>query len=696
VIAIFLGNLEAVFGWLLAASWQASVLVLFVLLIQGMLGARLNPRWRYALWLLVLLRLVLPTLPESTLSLFQFAPQPPVSLIAPVTEPIFPTAPLPAPPIDLPSPEPIHPFSLYSLLALVWLAGAMILLVLTWHVNRQFARQMRNSPETTDPDLLKLLATTKTELGLRRSIRLIECAQVESPAIMGLFHPTLLLPADVREKFDATELRLIFLHEMAHLKRGDVIVQGLIALLQILHWFNPVLWLAFRQIRADREPATDALVLSRAGEDEKERYGLMLIKLLEHFNQRHSLPTLVGILEDKDQFKRRFSLIAKFTRGAYGWSLLGALVIGVLTVACLTKGEHKVIFPPKDAEVSAPGNNPETKVVPPTLSPSREHTVHGYLIPQKPNPVDFSKSSGELIPVDGLAMHHYPFTIQSDGSYVVSHVTSGVYNPTVHLVQNNNGDSTTPAQSINMGLPPFTIDDGTVNETLREAIRVRFEDQPKGSIEIGLKIGEMDDDIYQANRDKIDAAVEQDNLAYLINNFKGMSMLSTPRVSTKPGLKATIDIVREFPYPTSFDNAHFAKATYLDGSTDTTITITVPATPRAFVTKDLGVSAEITPSLGDENSPDHGKIILNGKFSVTDFEGFTKSNLVGTGTPSFTTRESFFLEALDDNQEKGIWIPGAYIGNQTTGYDSLVGSNVVPATAGKKHLLLFLSAKLVK
>src|SRR5271156_2296012 len=65
----------------------------------------------------------------------------------------------------------------------------------------------------------------------------------------------------------------------------------------------------------------------------------MLVKLLEHFNQRHALPTLVGILEDKDQFKRRFSLIARFTRGAYGWSLLGVLLIGVLSIACLTKAK---------------------------------------------------------------------------------------------------------------------------------------------------------------------------------------------------------------------------------------------------------------------------------------------------------------------------------------------------------------------
>ncbi len=337
MITDWLKPLESVFGWLLEASWQASVLALMVLAVQWLFRSRLNPRWRYALWLLVLLRLMLPVLPESAWSLFQFAPQAPASFTVPVTEPLFLPAHEPLPQAPLLVTKPTEPLSFYSLLALAWLAGTLTLLVFTWEVNRRFARQIRKSPEISDPELLELFVVARAELNVTRSIRLIENAQVQTPAIMGLFHPTLLLPADVRGKFDPTELRLIFLHELAHLKRGDVIVQWLIALLQIVHWFNPVLWFAFRRMRADREPATDALVLSRAGENEKERYGLMLIKLLEHFNQRHSLPTLVGILEDKDQFKHRFSLIARFTKGAYGWSLLGALVLLILAMTGLTK-----------------------------------------------------------------------------------------------------------------------------------------------------------------------------------------------------------------------------------------------------------------------------------------------------------------------------------------------------------------------
>ena len=340
-MSAFLPNLEFVFGWLLAASWQASVLALAVLAIQGLFGARLNPRWRYALWLLVVLRLVLPVLPESTVSVFQFAPPPPAALTVSVTEPLFVAAPV-SPAVDVPvriAPPP-HALSFYSLLAVGWIAGALGLLTLTLIVNRRFAKQVTNSPEITDPELLRLFAEAKAEFHIRREIRLIENSQVQSPAIMGLFHPALLLPVNVRENFDARELRFIFLHELAHLKRGDILIQALIALLQILHWFNPVLWFAFRRMRIDREPATDALVLSRTGEGEKERYGLMLIKLLEHFNQRHSLATLVGILEEKDQFKRRFGLIARFTSGAYGWSLLGVAILAALALAGLTQAER--------------------------------------------------------------------------------------------------------------------------------------------------------------------------------------------------------------------------------------------------------------------------------------------------------------------------------------------------------------------
>ena len=335
--AEFLPALEGVFSWLLEASWQASVLVAFVLILQTAFRRWLNPRWRHALWLLVILRLALPFMPESTLSLFQFTPRPPPALTQSVTEPIFSPAEIqasPSAPVNISTPR--HPFSLFTILALAWLTGALSFLGVTWMVNHRFAVHVKKSPPINDPHLLNLAAAASAEFHFRRPLRMIESTQVRSPAVVGLFHPTLILPESVRSRFSDVELRFIFLHELAHLKRGDLVAQSIVAILQILHWFNPVLWFAFRRMRADREPATDALVLSRTGEAQREPYGQVLIKLLEHYHQRHSLPTLVGILEDKDQFKRRFLLIRKFTRGAYGWSFLGVLLVTILAVAGLT------------------------------------------------------------------------------------------------------------------------------------------------------------------------------------------------------------------------------------------------------------------------------------------------------------------------------------------------------------------------
>ena len=351
----FLHGLESAFAWVLEASWQASVLAALVLLLQGAFRGRLNPRWHHALWLLVVARLLLPVLPESALSLFQFAPATPPAVEQTMTEPIFAASrvmPV-VTAVTTPAPPPQYPFSAFTVLALIWLAGASGLLLLTWAVNRRFALHVSSAPGVTDPRLLQLAEAARQELGIRRNLRIIESAQVQSPAIMGLFRPTLILPTEVRARFSDEELRFIFLHEFAHLKRGDLFLQWLIALLQVVHWFNPVLWYAFRRIRIDREPATDALVLSRTGEEQKEPYGQVLMKLLEHYHTRHALPTLVGILEDKDQFKRRFLLITRFTRSAYAWSLLGMVLIVALTLSCLTKARAAV----SDAHSPAESNS---------------------------------------------------------------------------------------------------------------------------------------------------------------------------------------------------------------------------------------------------------------------------------------------------------------------------------------------------
>ena len=157
--------------------------------------------------------------------------------------------------------------------------------------------------------------------------------------------PRLLLPTGLVSSFTPEELRHVFLHELAHIKRHDILT-GWVALgLQIVHWFNPLVWLAFYRLRADRELACDALALSYARTGENESYGLTIVKLLEGFGQPVWGPGLAGILENKQQMKERISMIAKFHKSDRGLALAVLLLAG-LAVVTLTDAQNSDTAPP--------------------------------------------------------------------------------------------------------------------------------------------------------------------------------------------------------------------------------------------------------------------------------------------------------------------------------------------------------------
>src|SRR3972149_2127933 len=97
---LLLQKLEPFLSWLIRTSWQASVLVVLVLLAQALFRRWLTPRWRYSLWFLVLLRLVLPAVPEGGLSIFNLAKvDVPPQAVQPFTPPV-PAADAPPPVVN--------------------------------------------------------------------------------------------------------------------------------------------------------------------------------------------------------------------------------------------------------------------------------------------------------------------------------------------------------------------------------------------------------------------------------------------------------------------------------------------------------------------------------------------------------------------------------------------------------------------
>lgn len=302
-------NASALGAWLVTTGWQASVLILLVLAAQKLAGDRLAPRWRHALWLIVVLRLALPDLPASPTSLFALVP----------TE--LPDAPRAA---------------AVGLVA-VWLAVALFLAArIAWRAYRLTTRVGRQRP-VTRPDVIELLEDCKQELGVHVPMNVVQSQDVRSPALLGFLRPRLLLPERLLETFDREALRLLFLHELSHAKRRDILVNWIATAVHVVHWWNPLVAVALARMRAERELATDAAVLAHEPEAAAGRYGDTLIRLLEFSAERELLPGAAGVLEDKSELERRVTMIARHHRSRRPGAALFAALAFALGLTTLTR-----------------------------------------------------------------------------------------------------------------------------------------------------------------------------------------------------------------------------------------------------------------------------------------------------------------------------------------------------------------------
>jgi beta-lactamase regulating signal transducer with metallopeptidase domain/biopolymer transport protein ExbD len=110
----------------------------------------------------------------------------------------------------------------------------------------------------------------------RTTLYLCESANI-GPAVVGMFAPRIILPADFETRFNADEQMVVLAHERAHLRRGDAQLNGLVALLRCLCWFNPLVHVAAHYQRRDQEMACDATVLAHL-EGRRGAYARALLK----------------------------------------------------------------------------------------------------------------------------------------------------------------------------------------------------------------------------------------------------------------------------------------------------------------------------------------------------------------------------------------------------------------------------------
>lgn len=246
------------------ALWSALVLWLVYVFIHH------SPFLRHLAWVMVLVKPITTLLVESPISLYA-----PLSAILNGLVMFFFNTPKPAF-VSVPAPLPTAPISatntalaatttssldFYGYLALAWFAGAAFL-SLRLVLGYAYVRYLRHgSTPILSGHLHHLLQQTETQLGMRRRVRLGLSDAVPSPLLTGVLRPLILLPTSLKNQLGDEQLRLIFAHELTHVRRYDNLILLGQRLVELMLFFHPATWICNYHLRREAERACDDAVL---------------------------------------------------------------------------------------------------------------------------------------------------------------------------------------------------------------------------------------------------------------------------------------------------------------------------------------------------------------------------------------------------------------------------------------------------
>ena len=301
---------------LLNMSMTASVVILFVLVARLILK-RTPKVFSYALWVIVLLRLLVPVTISSPVSIMpasQTATSETVNTALP--DFVFETpwdaqenklsiqqAAEEGNPVTVAVYTSLEPV---QYLGLAWIAGMAVMMLYSFFSYRKIRKSIRIA------------------LSLRDNIYIAD--EIKSPFVIGLLKPKIYLPATLTEE----EQSYIILHEQHHIRRGDHIFKALAFIALCLHWFNPLVWVAFILAGKDMEMSCDEAVIRKVGSHVRADYSASLLTLATGRRIIAGTPLAFG----EGDTKGRIHNLAKWKKPAR-WIVILSVVLCLILAVCL-------------------------------------------------------------------------------------------------------------------------------------------------------------------------------------------------------------------------------------------------------------------------------------------------------------------------------------------------------------------------
>ena len=310
---------------------------------------------------------------------------------------------------------PTRALSVVSFLVAAWvaIAGGLLVWLLAGMVS--VSRIIRRGRTVTKPEWTRALGAAATSLKFAGQPRLVMSDQVEMAFAFDAFTPTIILPVSAEEWSDDRR-RAVLLHELAHIRRRDLIGHVIAGVACAVYWFNPFVWAAARRLRVESELASDDVVL--ASGVRPSDYAQHLLDLVTSVGR--GAPTVALAMARPREFEGRLVAIldrAK-TGHAPGRAQVGALVglLGVMTVCIAAAVPVR-----RTVLVSAPATTVATSVSP-TVSSSAARL---------PAPIENEKKTKAVVP---RAVAIAPLSNVAVAT-LLRYGTSAVINPMVMILR---------------------------------------------------------------------------------------------------------------------------------------------------------------------------------------------------------------------------------------------------------------------
>ena len=344
----------------LRMTLQAALLTGLMLAIDRVLRDRARAALRCGLWMLLVVKFLLPTdLLSPTALAYWIAPQlvSPIRALGSVDQVDGGGAIVSEVPVSVPAvttdfrPTPPQLRGTGGLL-LVWVGGSMGFGLWAWARGRAVAQRLRASTEA--PEAVRaMLAETAADLGLRGPLpRVLLTDTQQGPALCGLLRPVILLPRGLIEQLDSQALPLVLRHELIHLARRDLGWNLLQVCVQVVWWWHPLVWFANARVRALREAAVDEAVMLEPGSDE---YPATLVAVARTCVIPSRMPmAFLGILESGGRLEARVRRLVErpLPRSArLGW--VGWVTVFMAGALFLPMGFARRVEPPALAALAA-------------------------------------------------------------------------------------------------------------------------------------------------------------------------------------------------------------------------------------------------------------------------------------------------------------------------------------------------------